>query len=196
MIRTVARRLLGRIARRTARDELFEKPGERAPTAPLRAPASGAKSSEDEDEDEDDDDEEVLVQPGGAAAVERLAGPVVLHHWATWCESCLDELPRVERLHARTGRVHGVSWELFDAPGPPEAATRRVAGFCAEQGLSWPSTLWTEGPEALFTHQDMRYQKIPQTRVLSSDGEVLHEVRGPLDDAAIEVLAALVGDPE
>ena len=190
MIRSVARKVLARIARRAARDELFEKPGERAPTPPL-----------DDEGDDDEEDESgpvsaaAQVRGGGQEALAAVGGPVLLHHWATWCEPCLEELPRIEALaQALGGRVYGVSWELFDAPGAVGEVATRVQGFCEAQGLSWPSLVWTEGPDALFDAQDMTYRKIPQSRVVAADGEILHEVHGPLDDGALEVVKALLGD--
>lgn len=40
LLRQLGRRAAARIARRVAQDNLFEKPGERAPTPPLASPAT------------------------------------------------------------------------------------------------------------------------------------------------------------
>ena len=102
MIRSAVRVLLGRVAKRVARDGLFEQSGERgradvlkwekSPEGPadrreavepaVRRPATGCVPAGLEET-------RALLQPSGKS--------LVINHWATWCEPCVDELPRLVR---------------------------------------------------------------------------------------------------
>jgi hypothetical protein len=48
-VRSAARRVAERVARLVAKNDLFEKPGERAPTTPLETPDPKASGPEDAD---------------------------------------------------------------------------------------------------------------------------------------------------
>lgn len=203
LVRSTARRVAERVARVVARDELFEKPGERAPTGPLQPPRPASAPSEEP--------EPPLVSTAAAPALGAacepvdLAGlmaacgtggrPLVLHHWATWCEPCEEELPRIEALAAALGtdaRVLGISWELFEGGGDPAAAAERVVAYQQSAGLSWPSVLFSDLPEALFEGLALPFERIPQTQVLGADGRVLRRFDGPLSPEDVDAVVGLV----
>jgi len=183
-----------------ARHELFEKPGERAPTSPL--PEAGAEGEEDEDEDglvaapEDAPVARVGARLVSASELERAltprGRPLVVHHWATWCEPCAEELPRIEALAKALGDVAdvvGVSWELFDSQEPPKQALGTVDAYAEGMGLSWPTLVFKDGPEALFKVLELDFQQIPQTRVLGPDGACLEDLQRPLEAADVTRLS-------
>ena len=87
----------------------------------------------------------------------------------------------------------GVSWELFDAFGPHDEIAGRVRRYAERVGVSWSSVLYTGEPEAMFSALDMSFERIPQTRVIGPDGAVLHEVHGPMDEAALDKIRSLLG---
>lgn len=170
VLRRVGRRVLNRVAEQVARNDLFEKPGERSWQGPLPMHARA-----------------------GSAAEARPAGPALVHHWATWCEPCEQELPLVERLAKELPdgiSVLGVSWDRFQDDGPLARTLERVEAMAQKQGVSWPTLVLTDGPEESFEALGLDHHTVPQTLLVGADGSVLHHVRGPLDEASIAALKA------
>ncbi|MCB9664263.1 MAG: TlpA family protein disulfide reductase [Alphaproteobacteria bacterium] len=123
--------------------------------------------------------------------------PLVEHHWASWCEPCLDELDVIERLAERLGTradVVGVSWDRLDsADEAPETTRARVADLALRHGLSWPTLVLDTDAEALFAALSVPVRTVPFTRVLDADGGVLRTVQGPLSAADVDDITQLVG---
>lgn len=123
--------------------------------------------------------------------------PMVVHHWATWCAGCLEELPLVSALAARLSGVADVvtvSWDRFQDDGPLEDTLTRVrATLAATPGL--PVVVATSGPEALFEALHLSFHQIPQSRVLDADGGVLRSFEGPLTPADLDAICAVLGAP-
>lgn len=192
LLRSLARSALSRVARRVAGDELFEKPGERSVTKPLdpprpQQPARGFSSKLGG---------HALCRPAEPAAIRAdLSGPVVVHHWATWCEPCEEELPLVQGLAQALGdraAVVGVSWDAFQDERPTHELAQHVGRYAEGLGLTWPTWLVTGRPDALFSELELEFQRIPQTRVIGSDGQVLLQVDGPMDAERIAQIDALL----
>jgi thiol-disulfide isomerase/thioredoxin len=186
-LRALVRRGLERLARRVARDALFERPGE-------RAASSGAARR---------DTTRVLAPDGcvpvdAAALVDALRPnrrPRVVNHWATWCEPCVEELPRLVRAAAGCGDAAdflGVSWDLFDHPGDPAPRAREVAAFADSMGVGYPSVLFIGTPEALFAACALAEHTVPQTLVLATDGRVVWHKHGTLEHDDVPSLVAAV----
>lgn len=161
LLKGVTHRVLQSVADRVACNDLFEKPGERAWQAPLRPRKARA---------------------GTAAEVAALKGPVVVHHWATWCEPCEQELPLVEQLaQALDGKatVVGVSWDRFQDQGGMDQTLARVEAMA--ESVSWDTIVLTDAPADTFSTLKLAVETVPQTFLLSADGQVLEHVPGPLD---------------
>ena len=210
LIKDLARRAATRIARRVAQKELFERPGERPRTAPLPTsadpnPTERRAAPQAPPSFPDDPSLAELVAPVGRCRVVSLEGvltavrpqgrPLILHHWATWCEPCEEELLRIVglgRALSEHADLLGISWDLFEDGGPEEEVAKKVETFAAQLGLSWDNVLVSAPPEQLFEALGLDHQKIPQTVVLGADGQVLHHARGPMDEAQISRVYALL----
>ena len=172
MLNRITRRVLTTVADRVAQNNLFEKPGERAWQPPLKPG---------------------LARVSTAAAAGALAGPLLVHHWATWCEPCEEELPLVDALArdlAGRAATVGISWDRFQDHGPMEETLKRVDAMSQSKDLSWPTLVLTDSPEATFKALGLDVHTVPQTLLLGADGSVLAHVPGPLDAATVQALKA------
>ena len=217
-IARVVRGILTVVSDRVGKDGLFEQPGERPPTPPMAAPPSPttvpkpalapttAASAPGE--------ARVKPAPGRAGQAARptdgcvpvdLAGlasalapfgrPLVVNHWATWCDPCVDELPRLVRASAGLGGTAdfiGVSWDLFDHPGVPAKVAAKVASFAASSGVGFASVLFTGRPDELFRACGLDVELVPQTLVLAPNGTVTWHKKGMLTDDDVFPLIAAV----
>lgn len=196
-IRSTLKSILGRVAQRVGKDGLFEQPGERPRTSPIaKAPPNSSQSAPSA---AGPARPTAGCRPVGEAELKALLvpgdKPVVINHWATWCEPCVDELPRLVRAHAGIGdkaEVMGISWDLFDnQPGNVPAAelaasvSSKVAEFADSYGVGYGSVLYTGKPETLFALCGLEVHQVPQTLVLARRGgevKVLWHHKGILLD--------------
>ena len=197
-----------------SKDGLFEQPGERPPTAPMAsvrvAETLGPQTLRPEPvTPETSKASEGPVRPiegcvpvdiaGLRAAISPGDRPLIVNHWATWCDPGVDELPRLVRAAAGLGNTAefiGVSWDLFDHPGKPEKIAAKVASFAASSGVGFASVLFTGTPAELFAACGLDVELVPQTLVLATDGRVLWHKKGILtDDDVFPLIAAAKGTP-
>lgn len=118
------------------------------------------------------------------AALTPAGKPLVVNHWATWCDPCVDELPRLVRAMAGVagvGEFVGLSWDLFDHPGDPDEVAKKVAAFADNAGVGYPSLLFTGEPEELFRLCGLDLHLVPQTLVIAPDGKVAWHKKGVID---------------
>lgn len=120
--------------------------------------------------------------------------PLIVNHWATWCDPCVDELPRLVRAAAGlagAAEMIGVSWDLFDHPDDPTKAAKKVAQFAASSGVGFASVLFTGEPNQLFDICGLDVHLVPQTLVLAPDGRVVWHKKGMItDDDVFPLIAA------
>jgi len=124
----------------------------------------------------DADGQETTLDPKALAA----GGELYLNFWASYCASCVRELPDLENLDQESG-VHVVALSM-DAPADLHAAhelfVKRGAGFpgyylgAAEVGES--------GPASVQSVIDIERLPIPSTVVLDASGKVTRIISGPL----------------
>ena len=226
----LARGVADQVAARARNAELFEKPGDRAPSGP----PVGAEDREGPlipgeavDDGLFDAPDPVTVEtvrpapaePASAEVVEIVEGgvrvvdldqlkatiaavdrPVVLHHWATWCDACIDELPDVDTLVERVGehaQVLGISWELFERFGKEEfQIVGAVAQYASENELRMPTLVYRGEPDALFSELGLTFEQIPQTRVIDTSGSELRYYKGPMSEDDVSALVDLLASTD
>jgi thiol-disulfide isomerase/thioredoxin len=107
--------------------------------------------------------------PGGPEAFEDVGGHgrrTLVNLWATWCTSCLREMPELNRLapgFADAGiDLVGISLDF--------QATESVAPYLEEMRIDYPSFIIREqGMELLFPAGEIQ---VPLTFLLSADGTI------------------------
>ncbi len=126
--------------------------------------------------------------------------PSIVHHFATWCDPCAEELPILARLlEGFEGDVPfrvAVAWDLFMTPVRPEEAVRACAGFLERLGGSFDRLLvYTGEPEALFASQGIVNRTVPFTDVRDASGALVASFPEPIFEEAEQerLLAALRG---
>lgn len=109
-------------------------------------------------------------------SAESLRGRVVVvDFWATWCAPCLEELPRLKRLHERhAGRgltIIGVSLD--------RSSTREFRSWLQRQAIGWPQVREPGGFESPLARA-FAIEAVPASFVFARDGR-LHAsgLRGP-----------------
>lgn len=109
--------------------------------------------------------------------------PLVVNYWATWCEPCKDEMPRlVEAADAYEGRVNFLGVDVEDGE---EAAL----AFVREVGIPFPSVADPRGE----IRRAEEIVGLPTTQFFRSDGELAFVHSGEIEaDELEERLAELV----
>lgn len=127
---------------------------------------------------------------GKTASLSALKGRVVLlNFWATWCDSCKEELPTLNAA------FHKHAQDPFDllAVSVEDDATVKVPPFAAEHRLDFP---------ILYADQKVleayAVRGLPASYLISADGAIVRRYLGPLDAAKLEndILAALDRRPK
>lgn len=129
------------------------------------------------------------------AALEPKAKPLLVNHWATWCDGCVEELPLLVALHGRIGgRLDfvGVGWELFSSAEGPEGALRAVEAVARAHGVGWRTLVFTGEPHELFAGLELADELIPQTLLLDADGAVRFRHTGPVGSAEIAQIESIL----
>lgn len=171
---SIGRRLLGALRGGSA-------PDTPAPAAPAPRPRAEPAATPAPTADDG------LVRVGDLWAVRAALEPngkvLVVNHWATWCDGCVEELEALVRLHATWGArapFVGISWERFQGHADRDAAVAAVRGALAEHGLRWPQIVFDGEPDDLFRGLELEDHVIPQTFVLHGEGEIAWRHTGPL----------------
>jgi len=103
---------------------------------------------------------------------------VMLNGWATWCTSCKEEMPKLEKLYqefeSQGFTVIGVSTDNRFSDG-------KVTAVAEQRGVTYP--IWRD-PDDRFT-PTFRAIGLPHTVLFDRDGNIIHVWKGafePLSD--------------
>lgn len=108
-------------------------------------------------------------------ALQEYRGKVViLHFWATWCQTCLMEMPAIEHINRiyedRGLAIVAVLEDRTDAAAKLQAFEQRVP-------LNFPVLLDREGTVAELYES----YAVPETFVIDRDGVILKRISGGID---------------
>ena len=101
--------------------------------------------------------------------------PIVLNFWATWCPSCVIEMPYFQQLYEEMGsEVHILKINLLDG----QRETReRVDQFIEDNGLSFP--IFFDSGDGAFEYG---VSFIPVTFFIDADGYATATSQGAVDE--------------
>jgi cytochrome c biogenesis protein CcmG, thiol:disulfide interchange protein DsbE len=124
---------------------------------------------------------------GDSVTLASLRGkPVLLNVWATWCHPCREEIPALERLHARYQprglQLVGVS---VDAAGEEPA----IRDFAREFRMTYP--IWLDPDERVSS--TFLLVGVPGTFLIGKDGKLLWRRQGPIRDGDTSLVRAIEG---
>ena len=104
---------------------------------------------------------------------------VLINYWATWCAPCRREVPELNKLLHKYGDSLYVVGVNFDGSQGDSLQTEMAAlGMEFANLLRDPRQLWGLEP----------VEVLPETLIISGDGELLHRLVGPQDKASLEAL--------
>lgn len=115
---------------------------------------------------------------GSSVSLQNLKGKVVLvNFWATWCESCLDEMRLLETLY----RKHRKSGFSILAPSVDEGGRTAVLPFIAQVNPSFPILLADSK-----TARAYQVKGLPAGWLVDARGTVARRYQGPVDAKTLE----------
>ena len=98
---------------------------------------------------------------------------VFLNIWATWCPTCREEMPSMEKLYRA---MKGEPFEIL-AVSVDKAGAKTVAPFMEAHKLSFPALLDPEGTIA----RPYGVTGVPESFIINKEGIIEKIVIGPID---------------
>jgi peroxiredoxin len=99
--------------------------------------------------------------------------PIILVFWATWCETCRDELPALEKFFSKRGDQLNVLLLAIDGE-----RKRTVQKIIQEKMITLPVLLVLK--EKVMDHYGVRGW-VPQLFFIDKDGVLVGKILGPRD---------------
>ena len=111
------------------------------------------------------------VRDGQAVSLESLKGlPIVLNFWATWCPTCVAELPELDAFHREAqGNYHVFS---ISSEHP-----LKLKEYVEDADLKLPVLFDRNGSVS----NAYKVQKIPTIVIIDAKGKVVHDFVGAPD---------------
>ncbi|MGB9628668.1 MAG: TlpA family protein disulfide reductase [Thermodesulfobacteriota bacterium] len=99
--------------------------------------------------------------------------PIVLVFWATWCETCMDELPAIEKFFS--GKGEQMNALLVTIDGERKKAAQKII---REKNVTLPVLLVLK--EKVMDHYGVRGW-VPQIFFIDKEGFLVGKIMGPRD---------------
>lgn len=127
----------------------------------------------------------LAARGGGSVSLSSQKGRVVLlNFWATWCDSCKEELPVLQQIQdARAGdRFSLLAVSVDDDP------EKAAPPFAAAHGMTYQVLFGDRKIEESYA-----VRELPTSFLIAPDGTIARRYVGPLDARAVEndILALL-----
>ena len=121
----------------------------------------------------------VLDGPGTRRLADWHGTPIVVNLFASWCPSCLSEMPRFERAsHEYAGRVVVIGVDTKDS---------RATGLQLAREIGITYSLLADTDRADL-YGSLQGQGMPVTAFIRGDGRIKQVYSGELDDALLRGL--------
>jgi len=105
---------------------------------------------------------------------------VLVNIWATWCSSCVDEMPSMEKLYQK---LKGENFEIL-AVSIDSLGEKVVASFMKKYKLTFPALIDSAGA----IRMGYRTTGVPESFIIDKDGVLVKKIIGPLDWTKSETL--------
>ena len=105
---------------------------------------------------------------------------VIVNIWATWCPSCVDEMPSMETLYQK---LKGEKFEIL-AVSIDSLGVKAVAPFMKKYKLTFPALIDSAG----IIRTGYRTTGVPESFIIDKDGILVKKIIGSLDWTRPEVL--------
>ena len=123
---------------------------------------------------------------GKMVSLADYKGKVVLVNiWATWCPSCVNEMPSMERLYQK---LKGGDFEIL-AISIDSLGVKVVAPFMKKYKLTFPALIDSAGA----IRMGYRTTGVPESFIIDKDGILVKKIIGPLDWTKPETLHLFQG---
>jgi peroxiredoxin len=106
---------------------------------------------------------------------------VLLNIWATWCPSCVEEMPSMEKLYKE---LKGEYFEILTI-SIDESGAQTVVPFMQKYKLTFPTLL---DPGGKTVQRLYRVTGVPESFLVDKEGNIAQVIIGPTDWAAPEAI--------
>lgn len=104
--------------------------------------------------------------------------PMVINFWATWCAPCVKEMPELDDMHKKAGKVR------FVGIGVDTAENMRK--FVEKVPVSYPLLVMGAGAIDVLRGLGNPAGGLPFTLVLNADGIINQKILGQIDPITLE----------
>ncbi|SPU49185.1 thiol:disulfide interchange protein [Bordetella trematum] len=116
---------------------------------------------------------------GQAQSLSQWRGqPMVINFWATWCKPCVKEMPELQAIHEKAGKVR------FVGIGVDTADNMRK--FVEKVPVSYPLLVMGAGALELLRGLGNPSGGLPFTLILNADGSIRQKILGQIDPVSLE----------